>query len=138
MNNTVSGLLLAAFVALSLAGCGNEDDIAYGPKQWQGLQIVVETRPAPVTAGMNEFIVIISRGNNRPGVGMVVSLRTDDGMEWRQAIQDGYTGVYRRAIPVNDPQRDVLAVNLRNTSLEEGEQPETTLYFPLNRPGVKQ
>lgn len=124
-------LLLASLLVL-LTACADKEAMRLGPQQWQGIQFVVETRPTPIRPGMNEFIVIATREKGRPGVGLIVSLRVDKAVDWRQAIQDGYTGVYRRAIRVNQPSRDVLSVYIRNTKAEAGEETETTLYFPLN------
>ena len=124
--------IMFGFIVLALSACSNEEIVQLGPQYWGDLHIVVETRPPRIRSGMNEFIVIASREKNKPGVGLVVSIRADEGVDWRQAIQDGYTGVYRRAIKVNDPQQDVLAVHIRNTKPEADEEKETTLYFPLH------
>lgn len=113
-----------------LSGCTGEAVVRYGPQQWNETQFVVETRPSPVQAGMNEFIVIATRDDARPGVNFVVSLRIGELGEWHQAIQDGYTGVYRRAVRVVDPASDVLTVKVR----ESRGVAETTLYFPLGKP----
>lgn len=120
--------------ALGLAGCGEEQILRLGPQNWNDLQFIVEARPAPIRVGMNEFIVIASRKEVRPGYDLIVSLRVDEKKEWKQAIQDGYTGVYRRAIRINDPFSDVLAVHVRYTKQEshDGEN-EKILYFPLNQ-----
>lgn len=125
MNWRLPFLLLAAAL---LSACGDEQAVRLGPQQWQELQFVVETRPSPIRVGMNEFIVIASREVYKPGVGLVVDLRIGEQGEWHQAIQDGFTGVYRRAIRVDDPQHDVLVVHVRR-----GEEEETTLRFPLNQ-----
>ena len=95
----------------------------------------VETRPSPVRAGMNEFIVIASRDVYKPGVGLIVTIRVDENTEPRQAIQDGFTGVYRRAVMVMNPQVDVLTVHVRRDKkhLSEEKENETTLYFSLNQ-----
>lgn len=124
-------VLFCCGLLLALLACADKEALSLGPQQWQGMQFVVETRPTPLRAGMNEFIVIATRERGRPGVDLIVSIRANENIAWRQAIQDGYTGVYRRAIRVNDPQRDVLSVQIRNTKPEEGEAAETTLYFPL-------
>ena len=53
-----------------------------------------------------------------------------------QAIQDGFSGVYRRAIRVYDPEHDVLAVHVRKNSKvsnDAGTEKETVLYFPLSQ-----
>ena len=127
-------VLLILFV-LTLASCADEQAVLLGPQQWQDLEFVVETRPSPVRTGMNEFVVIASREVYKPGVGLIVDIRAHEKIAWRQAIQDGFTGVYRRAIRVNNPQTDVLAVHVRRDkkSQSKGKENETTLYFPLNQ-----
>jgi hypothetical protein len=129
----VAGLLLLLPVVLS--ACTDKAALRLGPQYWQEIQFVVETRPTPVQAGMNEFIVIATREQGKPGVGLIVELRIGEQSAWTQAIQDGYTGVYRRAIAVQDPQRDVLAVHVRPAKTAAGAATETTLYFPLLPPG---
>lgn len=124
-------LAVLLLLLLILGGCADKQALRLGPQYWQGIEFVVETRPTPIREGMNEFIVIASREKGRPGVGLIVSIRVDDNAEWRQGIQDGYTGVYRRAIHVTDPQRDVLAVQVLNTKAGQGEEAETVLFFPL-------
>lgn len=124
-------VLFSLILILLLGACADKEALRLGPQYWQGIDFVVETRPSPIQKGMNEFMVIASRDKIKPGVGLVVSFRVDQKLAWRQAIQDGYTGVYRRAIRVNDPERDVLAVHIRNIRVEPGEEVETTLYFPL-------
>lgn len=127
-----SQVLFYGGLLLALSACADKEALSLEPQQWQDMQFVVETRPTPLREGMNEFIVIVTRERGRPGVGLIVSIRANENIAWRQTIQDGYTGVYRRAIRVNDPQRDVLSVQIHNTKAEEGEVAETTLYFPLN------
>jgi len=117
--------LLVLFL-LVVSGCADEQAVLLGPQQWQDLEFVVETRPSPVRVGMNEFVVIASREVYKPGIGLIVDIRANKKIAWRQAIQDGYTGVYRRAIRVNNPQTDVLAVHKEKEN-------ETTLYFPLSQ-----
>jgi hypothetical protein len=117
-------------LVVMLTACSDGAVVRLGPQQWQDLEFVVESRPSPLRIGMNEFIVIVNRGGFRPGVGLIISLRADDKAEWRQAIQDGYSGVYRRAIQVSDPQNDVLALHVTSSRKEEKEK-ETILYFPL-------
>ena len=127
-------LFLLPAIALGLSGCGSEQPVRLGPQGWQDLEFIVEARPTPIRAGMTEFIVIASREKVKPGVGIIVSLRVDDKTEWKQAIQDGYTGVYRRAIKVINPQTDILAVQVRNAERDDKDgENETILYFPLSR-----
>jgi len=120
-------------LALLLVACADEAATRLGPQQWQDIEFVVETRPSPIRVGMNEFIVIANREVYKPGVGLVVSLRIDDDQEWRQAIQDGFTGVYRRALRVDDPQNQSLVVHVRRAKTEGGEGNETTLSFPFSQ-----
>ncbi len=125
---------LALFL-LAVSGCADEKAVLLGPQQWQDLEFFVETRPSPVRAGMNELIVIASRDVYKPGVGLIVSIRADEKIAWKQAIQDGFTGVYRRAIRVNDPKTNVLAVHVRRDkkNMSKEKENETTLYFPFNQ-----
>ncbi len=117
-------------VLLSLLfACADENAVRLGPQEWDGLNFIVETRPSPIARGMTEFIVIASRGRSRPGVGYVVSLRVSERGEWRQAIQDGYTGVYRRALWVEDPLTDQLEVHV-----SKGPDKDVMLYFPFATP----
>ena len=120
---------------LAVSGCADEKAIRLGPQQWQDLEFFVETRPSPVRRGMNEFIVIASRDVYKPGVGLIVTMRVDEKIEPRQAIQDGFTGVYRRAVLVKNPQTDVLAVHVRRDKKNQSKdkENETTLYFSLNQ-----
>ena len=118
-------VLMLVLTSLLLA-CGSGDAVRLGPLEWDDTGFVVETRPSPIAQGMSEFIVIATRGTARPGVGYIVSLRVSGRGEWRQAIQDGYTGVYRRALWVEDPHTDQLEVHLK-----KGSEKETILYFPF-------
>ncbi len=121
------GILLLASLLLA---CADDNAVLLGPQEWDETRFIVESRPSPITRGMTEFIVIATQGSARPGVGYVISLRASEGREWRQAIQDGYTGVYRRAVWVEDPEGGRLAVNIRKAG-EKGDEKETTLYFPF-------
>lgn len=133
MNMTPSRLissLLGSMLLLVLSGCGNEQAVILGPQYWEDLGFKVETRPSPPRVGMNEFIVIASRDEYKPGVGLVVMLRVNKNDKWRQAIQDGFTGVYRRAVRVDDPATQFLYVHVRRS---KDEKDETVLVFPLNQ-----
>lgn len=118
---------LTLLLVILLSACAGDDAVRLGPQEWGGVSFIVESRPSPIRQGMNEFIVIATRDRVKPGVGFVVSLRSSDSDEWRQAIQDGYTGVYRRAVMVRDPQGGVLQVHVRRVKGME----ETVLRFPL-------
>lgn len=128
------GSFLLFIVSLLLVACADEQAVRMGPQAWHDLQIVVEARPSPVRVGMNEFIVIASREQYKPVVDLIVTIRADEKTDWRQAIQDGYTGVYRRAVRINNPETDVLAVHVRKTKSDnKGAENETILYFPLSQ-----
>lgn len=116
-------LTLVMVVSL-LAACSGES-ARLPPQTWGETEVVVETRPAPVRAGMNEFLVIASDPRGRPERDMVVSLRMDPEGQWRQAMQDGGSGVYRKALLV-PAGRQTLYVHLRRDS---GGQ--TVMEFPV-------
>ena len=121
--------LIALLFAVLLAGCGDSTMVVLGPQQWEDLEFRVEVHPSPPRAGMTEFIVIASREVYKPGTGLVVDIRVDENAKWIQAIQDGFTGVYRRAVHVTNPQLQSLWVKVRRTNKDE----EILLSFPLNQ-----
>ncbi len=117
----------ACFVLILLLGltaCGSDGRGSLAPQQWQGLEVMVETRPAPVEPGMNEFLVIVSKRGIRPREDIIVSLRLSPTDPWHQAIQDGDTGVFRKALRVT-PAHHALYVQIRRKQ-EAGE-----LAFPF-------
>jgi hypothetical protein len=118
-----SGLLV--LVAVGMAACDSASDTAsLPPQQWGNVGIAVEIRPVPPRVGMNEFLVIGTESGGKPAWNMVVMLRTDADEGWRQAIQDGESGVYRKALPLG-PGQQALHVKLRRG----GE--ETELEIPI-------
>ena len=121
-------LLLVGGLCLVLLACssGEDERIRIPPQYWGDVQVRLETRPEPVRPGMNEFLVIATQKRGLPAYDMVVSLRTSNGAVWRQAIEDGESGVYRRALAVRPTDR-VLEVQLRKAR----ETTETVLRFPL-------
>lgn len=116
-------LLIASFY-----GCGSRDAYLLGPQMYNDIEILVEIRPGAPTVGMNEFLVMATQKNRLPGSNYIVSIKLKGQEQWHQAIQDGATGVYRRAIRVNDPDNDVLRVQLVS---KDGQQPASVLSFPL-------
>ncbi len=97
----LKGLLFWLTLSLLLAACS--EDYAPGsnailPQYFDGIQLRLESRPEPVRAGMNEFLVIATTKRGLAAYNMVISLRTREQSEWRQAIEDGESGVYRRAL----------------------------------------
>lgn len=122
-------LLLILVIASLLPACADKNAVVLGPQQWENLTFRVETRPSPLRVGMNEFIVIVNRDGDKIGVDLVVTMRAGEHGEWRQAIQDGFSGVYRRAVQVDDPATQVLHVQVRRKKSDD----KTTLIFPLNQ-----
>lgn len=116
--------LTMALAALLLGACGGGEPFRLPAQIWGETEIVVETRPAPPRAGMNEFLVIASDPRGRPVRDMVISLRIDPEHEWRQTMQDGGSGVYRKALLV-PPGPQTLYVHLKQSS------DETVLEFPV-------
>lgn len=113
-------------LVLVLTACGRGGEVTGPPpQQWGNASIAVQTRPAPPRVGMNEFLVIGTESGGKPAWNMIVMLRTGADENWRQAIQDGESGVYRKALPL-DPGQQILHVLLRRG----GE--ETVLEFPVS------
>ncbi len=124
------GYLNFCLLLLTLALTACEGPTPVMPAQsWEDIRIEVETRPPRLEKGMNEFLVIASRGKGKgvPVHDLIVSLAINDEGRWQQAIQDGFVGVYRRAMPVSDPATDVLIVRI------ERDQRSGILQFPLNQ-----
>lgn len=115
-----------AVALLALTACSSEPGVSIPPQQWKDFEIRVESRPPIPQPGMNEFLVIATETRGRPVHDLVVSLRASEDKPWRQAIQDGLSGVYRRALPVQNPQTQRLTVQLRQGT------DETVLSFPLS------
>lgn len=110
---------LIALLALSLGGCEDGPRYVVPSQTWHDITVRIESRPAPPVPGMNEFWVILNDARGIPVPNAVVSVRAASAT-WSQAIQDGHTGVYRRAIRVEDPTRHPLVVQLR-LGKEQGE-----------------
>ncbi len=120
---------LSLLLCSVLAACGGngvgEERPDSPPQHWKGLDIRVETRPSPPHEGMAEFLVIVTTDNGRPGWDCIIDVRTSDQDEWKQCIQDGRVGVYRRAALVNGADRSTVQVQVKRR------EDTTVLYFPL-------
>ena len=116
----------AWILLVALTACGGNPSQDAPLQKWQGIEVRVESRPTPPSPGMNEFLVMATGEHGRPVYDMIVSLRTDDHDEWKQAIQDGQVGVYRRAAEVEPGTRSVLQVQIKHDGTE------SVLRFPLN------
>ena len=78
---------------------------------------------------MNEFLVIITDRRGQPGWNYLVEVRSADVDPWKQAIQDGRVGVFRRAALVGPGERSALQVQVRRNDQQ------AILRFPLNLGG---
>jgi len=108
--------LLAIFLTLlaaGLAACNNGSDTFSIPSQrWNEMVVRIETHPNPPLAGMSEIVVIVTGPHGKPAGDLTVSLRGNESTPWIQAIQDGFIGVYRRAIDIGDGKTAVVQVRL--------------------------
>jgi hypothetical protein len=118
-------IFLAVMLSLALWGCGSDADYTLGHRQWGDVVIEVQSRPAPVAVGMNEFLIIATDTRGGPVHDLLVELRMNDNESWRQAIQDGFSGVYRKALAV-DSLQDQLQIKLKRGTTE------TALRFPVS------
>lgn len=118
---------LIAIVAATwwLVGCEPANLPTLDDQMWGPISVHVESRPMPLTAGMNEFWVVLTDDRGRPMFDVLVNVRIEPHGSSQQAIQDGHTGVYRRAVRIADPKTNVLVVELKRRD-KTGE-----LRFPL-------
>ena len=120
------GLIVGVFVVL-LAACSAPDPRYQIPTQmWNDTVIEVQVMPTPVRPGMSEFLVLTTLERGKPVHDLLVSLRADTSGEWQQAIQDGQSGVHRRALYL--PGTPVLYLQLRKKRSDEA---AVVLEFPL-------
>jgi hypothetical protein len=75
---------------------------------------------------MVEFLLVVDRGERKRAHDLLVSIRIGEMGRWTQAIQDGATGVYRRALRVNDPATEVLNAYIKY------KDEERIMKFPLD------
>ena len=126
--NSIHKLFALLCFALALGACDTK--VPTMPVQtWKGMTFSVETRPPKLGVGMNEFLVVASKvsNNNSPAHDLIVYLSIEGTHHWEEAIQDGFVGVYRRAVRVFDPAHDVLLLKIvhgKDTGI---------LRFPLNQ-----
>ena len=113
----------AAILAIHLlAACGDSRQASarIPPQRWKDLQVEVETQPNPPRAGADEILVILAAPRGVSTYDCIVWLRTSDADPWVQAIQDGHSGVYRRVVQLEPPQRSTLQVRISRQN-EQGE-----------------
>ena len=123
--------VLVIACCLIAVACGRGNAYLLGPEWIGDVEIYVESRPGKPKVGMNEFLVIATHKDHKPAYQYVISIGVKGSDKWIQTIQDGYSGVYRRATRINDPSVDVLAVKLEKAGKTE------ILYFPLNKESKK-
>lgn len=118
--------ILFAFLVVGLAACNDGSEVHSIPVQhWNTTDVRVETHPNPPLAGMSEIVVIVTGPHGRPIPDLTISLRGNESMPWVQAIQDGFIGVYRRAVDIGDGEAVKLQVRL-----QQGKE-QKVFIFPL-------
>ena len=117
-------------VILVVSACGRGNAYILPPQSWNDTEFMVEIRPGAPQKGMNEFVVISTQTDGVPGYNYIVTIKTDQNDRASQMIQDGHSGVYRRAIAVRDPLNEVLIVQIVH---KEKPELKTELRYPLSR-----
>ncbi len=121
------------FLLWVLLGCSATEEAHQIPSQtWEGVVFVVEVEPNPVRQGMHEFKILATEPRGKPVHGFIISLRAGEHLAWRQTIQDGLSGVYRRAVNVSAAEAPELQVKIRRKRTDE----EVVLNFLLRAPVV--
>jgi len=122
-------LILLVLTMAVVASCSRSNAYILVPQRWNEHEILVEIRPGAPRQGMNEFVVVATNYKTGvPGYEYIVSLKMNTGERWQQMIQDGHSGVYRRAIAVKDPVNGVLVVQIKHT---REKNKKTELNYPL-------
>ncbi len=85
----------------------------------------IETHPSPPLAGISEIVVIITGPYGKPAGDLIVSLRGTETDPWVQAIEDGYIGVYRRAVDIGENKTGVVQVRIQQGAEQK------ILSFPI-------
>jgi len=107
----VIGMLMLTVGILS--ACGGNGDTFFQKRQWNTLDIKLETRPHPIQAGHNEFLLHLTGPKGaRLATGAVVRYRLHLQDDWIQAMPDGMSDVFRRALDVRNPANAKLYVHL--------------------------
>lgn len=116
-----------ALAAGLLLGSCSDDPHFYITQHWGTWNIRLETRPHPIEAGHDEFLLHIVGPRNKLPQGMIVRYRMDPKDEWIQAMPDGLSDVFRRAMVVKDPPHAKLYVHLQYGAKQ------TQLMFDLGK-----
>ena len=124
-------LLLAV---LFIASCTTEIPTTQF-QEWGEYSFRLESRPPQIKPGMNEFLLIGNFKKKFRAYDLIVSFRIGPVGKWSQAIQDGHTGVYRKAMRVTSVEKDVLYVYVKQSKknmMTEKPIGEQVFEFPLN------
>ena len=123
-------IFLITVVLFVVSACDRRGAYILPPQSWNDTEFLVEIRPGAPRPGMNEFVVISTQTDGVPGFNYIITITTDMNDKESQMIQDGHSGVYRRAIAVNDPANEVLLVKIvHKKEIEKN----TELRYPLSK-----
>jgi len=110
-NRTMFMVGVAMLVTGLLSACSGDDAAFFQQRQWNTLDIKLESRPHPIQAGHNEFLLHLTGPKGaRLAVGAVVHYRLHPDDVWIQAMPDGMSDVFRRALDIQDPKHATLYV----------------------------
>ena len=123
--NRYLGIVFSA-LAIGLVACSDSaTDSSIPPQHWENMVVNIQTHPSPPTSGMSEIVVIITGPHGKPEGDLIVSLRGSESEPWIQAIEDGYIGVYRRAIDIGENRNGIVRV-----MIQQGKK-QKILRFPI-------
>lgn len=131
MLSIINSRLFVLCGLLLLTGCGRGQAYLLSTQQWRDVSFFVEVRPAPPKPGSNEFLVVATEADGKPAYRYVISIRSNASETWTQTIQDGHSGVFRRAIKLGEPTQEALRVLVLSTDPDAPGQ--TELQFDLTR-----
>lgn len=126
----IKKLSLLSFWLISFALVACSDGVArisIPLQHWKEMDVRIDTHPNPPLAGMSEIVVIVTGLHGKPIPDLTISLRSNDSMPWVQTIQDGYIGVYRRAIDLGGSDGGTAVVQVRLQQAAE----QKIMLFPL-------
>ncbi|HKJ83251.1 MAG TPA: hypothetical protein VJ961_04435 [Mariprofundaceae bacterium] len=128
MRNSRGWLLVVCLLAtVWLTACG-DDKHFFITKHWGEWQIKLETRPFPIRKGHNEFLLHVDGSHRRLPRGMMIYYRLSPEDEWIQAMPDGLSDIFRRALTVRgDPADAKLYVHIKY------HEKKTDLVFDLSK-----
>jgi len=126
-----SKFLLAIFIlGLSLVGCGGDSAHLLKSQVWNGISFFIEIRSNPRIPSMYELLVVATRQDRKPAFDMIVSVSSSSQTTPVQTIQDGHSGVFRRALRL-DMSNSGEAIQVHIQSREKGAEGNTVLSFPV-------